>query len=126
MSFLTPPGGGAPALALYASPAPAVVNVPLYDIFGSTTELVDAASPGSPITNYYYDPGGEVTTSPNNVRTPWPFLFHGLEQEYYDSLKLYWEPNGNVYNPDPFQLSLSGPQGLGGGGSSPRAFGGRR
>ena len=94
--------------------------MPLYDIFGSTIELVDAANPGSPITNYYYDPGGEVTTTPNNVRTPWPFLYHGLEQEYPDSWKLYWEPGGNVYNPDPFQLSLTGPQGLGGVSSFPR------
>ncbi len=47
-----------------------------------------------------------------------------MEQEYPDSWKLYWEPNGNVYNPDPFQLPLSGPQGLGGGGGGPRRLGG--
>ncbi len=121
VSFLTPPGGGAPALALYASPAPVDVNVPLYDIFGSTIELVDVTNGNTPSTTYTYDPGGVVTT-PNNQRTPWPFLYHGLEQEYPDSWKLYWEPGGNVYNPDPFQLSLSGPQGLGGGGGAfPRA-----
>ena len=45
-------------------------------------------------------------------------MYHGLEQEYPDTWKLYWKAGGNVYNPDPFQLSLSGPQGLGGGGSS--------
>ncbi len=122
MSFLTPPGGGAAALALYASPAPAVVYVPLYDISGSTIELVNVTNGNTPTTSYYYDPGGEVTTSNNNQRTPWPFLYHGLEQEYPDTWKLYWEPGGNVYNPDPFQLSLSGPQGLGGGGGAfPRA-----
>ena len=44
-------------------------------------------------------------------------------RNHYDSLKLYWEPGGNVYNPDPFQLSLSGPQGLGGGGgAAPRSI----
>ncbi len=98
--------------------------MPLYDIFGSTIELVDANNPGSPVTMYYYDPYGVVTTSNNNQRSPWPFLYHGLEQEYPDSWKLYWEPGGNVYNPDPFQLSLTGPQGLGGGGgAAPRSIG---
>ncbi len=73
------------------------------------------------VANYSYDPYG-VRKVNSGYRSPFPFLFHGLEQEYYDSLKLYWEPNGNVYNPDPFQLSLSGPQGLGGGGGAfPRA-----
>ena len=100
-----------------------MVYVPLYDISGSTIELVNVTNGNTPTTSYYYDPGGEVTTSNNNQRTPWPFMYHGLEQEYPDTWKLYWEPGGNVYNPDPFQLSLSGPQGLGGGGSSPRAFG---
>ncbi len=85
--------------------------MPLYDIFGSTIELVDAANPGSPVTNYTYDPYGVVITNNNNQRSPWPFLYHGLEQEYPDTWKLYWEPGGNVYNPDPFQLSAHRPAG---------------
>ncbi len=97
-------------------------HVPLYDIFGSTVELVDASNPGTPVSLYKYDPYG-VPTYTSTQRPPWPFLYHGMEQEYPDSWKLYWEPNGNVYNPDPFQLSLSGPQGLGGGGG-PRRLGG--
>ncbi len=65
-----------------------------------------------------------ATAAVNYQRSPWPFLYHGLEQEYPDSWKLYWEPGGNVYNPDPFQLSLTGPQGLGGGGgAAPRSIG---
>ena len=105
VNFLTPPGRGAAALALYASPAPAVVYVPLYDISGSTIELVNVTNGNTPTTSYYYDPGGEVTTSNNNQRTPWPFMYHGLEQEYPDTWKLYWEPGGNVYNPDPLALA---------------------
>ncbi len=98
------------------------VSVPLYDIFGSTIDLIDPSNPSTFETTYTYDPYGVVTT-PNNVRTPWPFLYHGLEQQYPDSWKLDWEPGGNVYNPDPFQLSLSGPQGLGGGGgAAPRSI----
>ncbi len=98
-------------------------HVPLYDIFGSTVELVDASNPGTPVSLYKYDPYG-VPTYTSTQRPPWPFLYHGMEQEYPDSWKLYWEPNGNVYNPDPFQLPLSGPQGLGSGGSGPRGIGG--
>jgi hypothetical protein len=61
----------------------------------------------------------------NRATDSWPFLYHGMEQENLDSWSLYWEPNGNVYNPDPFQLSLGGPQGLGGGGGGgPRSLGG--
>ena len=126
LSFLTPPGGGAPAsdLYLYQGSGSTFVDVPLYDIFGSTIRLVNPSNPGSPETKYTYDPYGVMTVS-GGVRTPWPFLYHGLEQEYPDSWKLYWEPNGNVYNPDPFQLSLSGPQGLGGGGGGePGSIGG--
>ena len=95
--------------------------MPLYDAFGSTIEIVLLGNPQI-VANYSYDPYG-VRKVNSGYRSPFPFLFHGLEQEYYDSLKLYWEPNGNVYNPDPFQLSLSGPQGLGGGGGAfPRAI----
>ena len=94
--------------------------MPLYDAFGSTIEIVLLGNPQI-VSNYGYDPYGVMKVN-SGYRSPFPFLFHGLEQEYYDSQKLYWEPNGNVYNPDPFQLSLSGPQGLGGGGGAfPRA-----
>ena len=46
----------------------------------------------------------------------WPFMWHGLEHEVTDPAHLYFEPSGNVYNPDPIELSLVGPQGIGGGG----------
>jgi hypothetical protein len=36
-----------------------------------------------------YDSYG-VRTVKSGYRSPWPFLSHGLEQEYYDSKKLYW------------------------------------
>jgi hypothetical protein len=49
-SFLTPPGGGLPASALYTYQGSGTtdVNVPLYDIFGSAIDLVDPSTPGSP------------------------------------------------------------------------------
>ena len=95
--------------------------MPLYDAFGSTIEIVLLGNP-QVVANYSYDPYG-VRKVNSGYRSPFPFVYHGLEQEYYDSQKLYWEPNGNVYNPDPFQLSLSGPQGLGGGGNGePRSI----
>ncbi len=97
--------------------------MPLYDAFGSTIEIVLLGNP-QVVANYSYDPYG-VRKVNSGYRSPFPFVYHGLEQEYYDSQKLYWEPNGNVYNPDPFQLSLSGPQGVGGGGNGePRGLGG--
>jgi len=86
---------------LYGGPAPTEVDVPLYDIFGSTIELVNVTNGNTPETIYTYDPGGEVTTNNNNARSQWPFLYHGLEQEYPDTWKLYWEPGGNVYIPIP-------------------------
>ena len=45
------------------------VSVPLYDIFGSTIDLIDPSNPSTFETTYTYDPYGVVTT-PNNVRTP--------------------------------------------------------
>ncbi len=77
--------------------------MPLYDAFGPTIEIVLLGNPQI-VANYSYDPYGCKVNS--GYRSPFPFLFHGLEQEYYDSQLLYWEPNGNVYNPDPFELSL--------------------
>jgi hypothetical protein len=86
--------GRRPLRPSYTEPGLTGVNVPLYDIFGSTIEVLNPN--GTPITNYTYDPYGVVSTSPNNTRTPWPFLYHGMEQENLDSRKLYWEPGGNV------------------------------
>lgn len=53
--FLTAPGGGAAASALYTYQGSGItdVNVPLCDIFGSTVELVDPSIPGiNPVTIY--------------------------------------------------------------------------
>src|SRR5262245_28243200 len=113
----SPPGGGQAASVYYTYQGARTPrkNVPLYDIAGSTVAMIDVANPNSSIITYKYDPYGMVTTSPNNQRPSWPFLYQGMEQEYLDSWKLYWQGDGSVYNPDPFQLSLDGPQGLGGG-----------
>ena len=121
-SLLTPPGGGLPASDVYINQGQQGIQteVPLYDAFGSTIEIVLLGNPQI-VANYSYDPYGVMKVN-SGYRSPFPFVYHGLEQEYYDSQKLYWEPNGNVYNPDPFQLSPSGPQGLGGGGAFPRAI----
>jgi len=74
--------------------------------------------------NYTYDPNGNMTIS-GGARTPWPFLYHGLEQEYDDTWKLYMEPRGNAYNPAiPGDLSLVGPQGLDAFGAGPGSIGG--
>ncbi len=73
----------------YTYPGTTGINVPLYDIFGSTIAMVDAINnPNVPFTNYTYDPYGMVTTDHNGQRPPWPFLYHGMEQEYPDSWKL--------------------------------------
>lgn len=110
-NFLDPPGGGSPVSALITQPGHTEVDVSLNDIFGSTIALVDTALSGSPIqATYTYDPNGKMTIS--GARTPWPFLYQGLEQEYDDTWKLYYEADGNFYNPDPFELSLVGQQSL--------------
>lgn len=123
-NFLTPPGGGSAASVLYtySGSGQTDVNVPLNDIFGTTIELVDTSNSNTVVTNYTYDPNGVMRYT--GARTPWPFLWQGLEQEYPDSWKLYWEPNENIYNPDPFELSLTGPQGLDGSGGGPHSSGG--
>ena len=42
-----------------------------------------------------------------------PFLYQGLEHEISDPGQLYFEPSGNVYNPQiQRELSLIGPQGI--------------
>jgi hypothetical protein len=119
-----PPGGGSPALVRYTytnSQQPAIW-VPLNDIFGSTIAGIQVGISGIQA-KYTYDPNGNNLTI-SGARTPWPFLWHGLEQEYDDTWKLYMEPDGNFYNPDPFELSLVGPQGLDAPGPGPGAIGG--
>ena len=66
--------------------------------------------------------GGPLGGSTTN-RGPWAFLYQGLESEPPDAPKL---PNGNIYNPDPFQVSPQGPIGMGGGGGGglPHGLGG--
>jgi hypothetical protein len=48
------------------------------------------------VANFSYDPYG-VRKVNSGYRSPFPFVYHGLE--YYDSQKLYWEPDGNVTIP---------------------------
>lgn len=56
VSFLTPPGGGLAASASYTEPGLTGVKVPLFDIFGSTIEVLNPNNPGTPITIYTQDP----------------------------------------------------------------------
>ena len=61
------------------------VYVPLNDIFGSTIAMIQSGSTSIEAT-YTYDPNGNnLTIYPSGARTPWPFLWHGLEQEYDDT-----------------------------------------
>jgi len=114
-SFLTPSGGGALAGTLTQSGSN--TYVPLNDIEGSTIALVNVSQGGAPIsTSFSYEPTGKPSVSGSS--SSWPFMWHGLEHEVTDPAHLYFEPSGNVYNPDPVHLSLLGPQGLSGGGSS--------
>jgi hypothetical protein len=92
--------------------------VPLIDAAGSTIALVNAAQVNSlpPATTITYDPSGTPTVSgaPNSF----PFLYQGLEHEITDPGNLYFNPSGNVYNPQ-FQRNMSqvGQQGLSGPGN---------
>jgi hypothetical protein len=64
-----------------------------------------------PETTFTYDPSGVSTVS--GVANSFPFLYQGLEHEVSDPGQLYFEPSGNVYNPQLQRaLSLIGPQGI--------------
>jgi hypothetical protein len=86
--------------------------VPLLDKDGTTIALVNTANVNSlPETTFTYDPSGVSTVS--GVANSFPFLFQGLEHEVTDPGQLYFEPSGNVYNPQlQRELSLIGPQGI--------------
>ena len=88
--------------------------VPLLDADGSTIALVNAANTGaSPTTFFSYDPSGVSTIS--GLSNSFPFLYQGLEHEITDPGQLYFEPSGNVYNPQiQRELSQLGQQGIGG------------
>jgi len=88
--------------------------VPLIDLNGSTIALVNAANVGAgPATNFMYDPSGVSTVS--GLSNSFPFLYQGMEHEVSDPGQLYFEPSGNVYNPQiQRELSQVGQQGLGG------------
>ena len=108
--------------------------VPLLDKDGTTIALVNTANVNSPPeTTFTYDPFGVSTVS--GVANSFPFLYQGLEHEVSDPGQLYFEPSGNVYNPQlQRELSLIGPQGIfgppsgfgNGGFSSPGGHGGRQ
>jgi hypothetical protein len=62
-------------------------------------------------TFFAYDPSGVSTVS--GAANSFPLLYHGLEHEVTDPGQLYFEPSGNVYNPQlQRELSQVGPQGL--------------
>jgi hypothetical protein len=127
-AYLTPPGGGAPSSLHLTQPGYSDWQVPLNDIFGSTLAVIDT-NLSQVVNSYTYDPNGVMNTpgplGGSSSKGVWGFLYQGLESEYPDAQKLYWEPNGNIYNPDPFQLSPNGPDGIGGGGGGfPRSIGG--
>jgi YD repeat-containing protein len=88
--------------------------VPLLDKDGTTIALVNAANVNSgPETTFTYDPSGVSTVS--GLANSFPFLYEGLEHEVSDPGQLYFEPSGNVYNPQiQRNLSLIGPQGIDG------------
>jgi hypothetical protein len=86
--------------------------VPLLDKDGTTIALVNTANVNSlPETTFTYDPSGVSTVS--GIANSFPFLYQGLEHEVSDPGQLYFEPSGNVYNPQiQRELSLIGPQGI--------------
>ncbi len=90
--------------------------VPLFDAAGSTIALVNAANTGvPPATTFTYDLSGVSTVS--GASNSFPFLYQGLEHEVTDPGQLYFEPSGNVYNPQiQRELSLIGQQGITGSG----------
>ncbi len=106
-SFL--PGGLAGSLT---SGGTTKTYVPLLDKDGTTIALVNTANVNSPPeTTFTYDPSGVSTVS--GVANSFPFLYQGLEHEVSDPGQLYFEPSGNVYNPQlQRDLSLIGPQGI--------------
>jgi len=105
---------------------------PLNDIFGSTIAVLDT-NLAQIANSYTYDPNGKMSLpgplGGSSSRGPWGFLYQGLENEVPDAPKLYWEPNGNIYNPDPFQITPNGPKGLdapGGGSMRGGGYGGNQ
>ena len=88
--------------------------MPLLDKDGTTIALVNTANVNAlPQTTVTYDPSGVSTVS--GLANSFPFLYQGLEHEVSDPGQLYFEPSGNVYNPQlQRELSLVGPQGIGG------------
>jgi YD repeat-containing protein len=88
--------------------------VPLLDKDGTTIALVNTANVNAlPQTTVTYDPSGVPTVS--GLANSFPFLYQGLEHEVSDPGQLYFEPSGNVYNPQlQRELSLVGPQGISG------------
>jgi hypothetical protein len=70
------------------------------------------SSSGSPsATTFTYDLSGVSTVS--GASNSFPFLYQGLEHEVTDPGQLYFEPSGNVYNPQiQRELSLVDQQGI--------------
>jgi hypothetical protein len=94
--FATLPGGGALAGSFTAN-GTTTTWVPLIDTSGSTIGLVNAAATGSPpATTYTYDPSGTPTVG--GTTNDWPFLYHGIEQEFVDA-PYYYSGGGQFYSP---------------------------
>jgi hypothetical protein len=74
--------------------------------------LANAAQLDSPSATFFaYDPSGVSTVS--GAANSFPFLYQGLEHEVTDPGQLYFEPSGNVYDPQiQRELSQVGPQGI--------------
>ena len=117
--FATLPGGGALAGSFTAN-GTTTTWVPLIDTSGSTIGLVNAAATGSPpATTYTYDPSGTPTVG--GTTNDWPFLYHGIEQEFVDA-PYYYSGSGQFYSPQLVRsLSEAGQTGSSGTGGGPSA-----
>ena len=119
-NFTTLPGGGALA-GSFTSGGTTTTWVPLLDPDGTTIALVNAANvQAGPVTTYTYDPAGTPTVS--GAANPfWPFLYQGMEQEFFDA-PYYYTGGGQFYSAQMVR-SLSeagetGTSGAGGGGGA--------
>src|SRR5258708_5152059 len=120
--FPTAPGGG-PWAGSFTANGTTTTWVPLIDTSGSTIALVNAASTQSqPATTYTYDPSGTPTQS-GTTNPFWPFLYHGIEQEFFDA-PYYYTGSGQFYSPQLVRsLSEGGQTSSSGSGSSPSGSG---
>lgn len=86
--------------------------------------LVSAAQLDSGrVTTYTYDPSGNPTVS-GTTNVFWPFLYHGMEQEFLDA-PYYYTGSGQFYSPQMVRsLSETGQTSSSGAGGGPSGHGG--